>query len=320
MSASRISRLRFLFLEALVFGVSLGVVAAGQALAAEIDMQSAPEISKDLDLVPVAADARERLLRAISANGGLQSMSPSHHECPGDIPHVQNLPCGSSISQQLTTTDCPAPTSGGTFYGDFYSFSGTAGQTVTINVSSSVFDTYLVLFNPNIDLAAEDNDSGEGLNSRVVITLNISGTWYVVATSAFPASFGAYTVSLQCGGGGGGGACTPNATTLCLNNSRYRVTVTFSTPAGQSGNGMAVSETSDTGMFWFFSANNIEIIIKVVTGCSFNSRVWVFAGGLTNVAYTITVTDTVTGVSKAYSNPQGTPSQPVQDTDAFVCS
>jgi hypothetical protein len=83
---------------------------------------------------------------------------------------------------------------------------------------------------------------------------------------------------------------------------------------------MAVTETSDTGMFWFFSANNIEIIIKVVTGCSFNSRVWVFAGGLTNVAYTITVTDTVTGVSKTYSNPQGTPSQPVQDTDAFVCS
>jgi hypothetical protein len=73
-------------------------------------------------------------------------------------------------------------------------------------------------------------------------------------------------------------------------------------------------------MFWFFSSNNIEIIIKVVSGCAFNSRIWVFAGGLTNVAYTITVTDTVTGVSKTYSNPQGMPSQPVQDTDAFVCS
>jgi hypothetical protein len=83
---------------------------------------------------------------------------------------------------------------------------------------------------------------------------------------------------------------------------------------------MAVPETSDTGMFWFFSSNNIEIIIKVVTGCSFNSRIWVFAGGLTNVAYTITVTDTVTGAVKTYSNPQGSPSQPVQDTNAFVCS
>jgi hypothetical protein len=46
----------------------------------------------------------------------------------------------------------------------------------------------------------------------------------------------------------------------------------------------------------------------------------VFSGGLTNVAYTITVTDTVTGISKTYSNPQGTPSQPIQDTNAFVCS
>ncbi|HEY6066540.1 MAG TPA: hypothetical protein VIY96_10305, partial [Thermoanaerobaculia bacterium] len=122
-----------------------------------------------------------------------------------------------------------------------------------------------------------------------------------------------------CTGGGGGGGCTANATTLCLNNSRYRVTVTFSAPT-QSGNGMAIPQTSDTGLFWFFSANNIEIIIKVVTGCPVNNRIWVFAGGLTNVAYTITVTDTVTGVSKTYSNPQGTPSQPVQDTNAFVCS
>ena len=81
---------------------------------------------------------------------------------------------------------------------------------------------------------------------------------------------------------------------------------------------MAVSETTDTGMFWFFSANNIEMILKVVNGCALNSRYWVFAGGLTNVAVTMTVTDTANGTVRTYNNPQNTAFQPIQDTSAFA--
>jgi hypothetical protein len=79
-----------------------------------------------------------------------------------------------------------------------------------------------------------------------------------------------------------------------------------------------VTETSDTGTFWFFSANNIETIVKVVNGCAFNQRYWVFGGGLTNVAVTILVTDTQTGILRTYTNPQGTAFQPIQDTNAFA--
>jgi hypothetical protein len=42
------------------------------------------------------------------------------------------------------------------------------------------------------------------------------------------------------------------------------------------------------------------------------------AGGLTDVNVILTVTDTQTGVIKTYTNPQGTPFQPIQDTDAFA--
>ena len=46
-------------------------------------------------------------------------------------------------------------------------------------------------------------------------------------------------------------------------------------------------------------------MLKVVDGRAFNGHYWVFSGALSDVAYTITVTDTVTGVSKTYVNPSG---------------
>ena len=50
--------------------------------------------------------------------------------------------------------------------------------------------------------------------------------------------------------------------------------------------------TDDSGYLWFFDADNIELIVKVLDGCGVNNRYWVFAGGLTNVEVDIIVTDT----------------------------
>ena len=76
--------------------------------------------------------------------------------------------------------------------------------------------------------------------------------------------------------------------------------------------------TGDTGAFWFFSPGNVEVVIKVLNGCELNSRYWTFAGGLTDVSVILTVTDTHTGIIQTYSNPQGTPFGPIQDTSAFA--
>jgi hypothetical protein len=115
-----------------------------------------------------------------------------------------------------------------------------------------------------------------------------------------------------------GGSCTPSASSLCLRAARFRVEVQWTTPDGQSGAGRAVPLTSDTGYFWFFGATNVEVVLKVLDGCGLNSRFWVFAGGLTSVRTTITVTDTKTGAVKTYSNPQNTPFRPIQDSAAFA--
>jgi hypothetical protein len=85
---------------------------------------------------------------------------------------------------------------------------------------------------------------------------------------------------------------------------------------GTSAAGAAVPLTSDTGYFWFFSADNVELVIKVVDGRTVNSRFWVFYGALSDVEYAITVTDMTTGATKTYFNPQGQLAS-VPDTSAF---
>ena len=114
--------------------------------------------------------------------------------------------------------------------------------------------------------------------------------------------------------------CVTDTHTLCLNNGRFSVTADFqSTPEGPSSPATAVPLTSDTGYFWFFDPSNIELVTKVLDGCTVNGKYWVFASGLTNVGVQINVTDTVTGATKPYSNTFGTAFQPIQDTSAFPC-
>ncbi len=123
--------------------------------------------------------------------------------------------------------------------------------------------------------------------------------------------------------------CVPDATTLCLSNDRFSVTVNWANfaangfsllPATAAGSGNGVELSDDSGYFWFDNARgqrNAEILVKVLDGCSINGRFWVFAAATTNVEFTITVTDTQTAQSRAYSNAPGNPFPTVTDTAAF---
>jgi hypothetical protein len=119
-------------------------------------------------------------------------------------------------------------------------------------------------------------------------------------------------------GTGAANACVPGLTTLCLAGGRFQVQATWRNPQGQIGQGMAITLTPDTGYFWFFSSTNVEMVVKVLATCALNQRFWVFAGGLTDVQVTLTVTDTNNGTVKVYNNPQSTAFQPIQDTQAFA--
>ena len=55
-------------------------------------------------------------------------------------------------------------------------------------------------------------------------------------------------------------------------------------------------------------------------GCSYNGHYWVFGAALTNVEYTLRVTDTVTGRQVRYTNPLGVSSPAIVDTSALPCN
>jgi hypothetical protein len=113
-------------------------------------------------------------------------------------------------------------------------------------------------------------------------------------------------------------ACQPDARTLCLNDGRFQVRADWEDPSGNEGDGTAILPSDDSGEFWFFGADNTELVVKVLDGCAINESYWVFAAGLTDVAVTIEVTDTSTGQLREYDNPLGTGFVPILDTSAFA--
>ena len=115
------------------------------------------------------------------------------------------------------------------------------------------------------------------------------------------------------------GTCVPSSTVLCLQGGRFKVSVTWRQSSGATGVGSLVAgSTSDSGLFWFFSPTNYEMMAKVLNGCAVNNRHWVFFLATTNVGFTLTVTDTKTQQVKTYQNPPGKVSPVITDTSAFA--
>ena len=151
-------------------------------------------------------------------------------------------------------------------------------------------------------------------------TFSRAGSFIVTLYAGSLNGTGVATKTVVVAPGAASSPCVQSQTTLCLNNGRFSVTAHFRTVNNQSGDAMGVPLTSDSGYFWFFNPNNIEVVVKVLNACTqAQPRYWVFAAGLTNVEVTLTVTDTQAGGSpNIYQNPLNTPFAPIQDTGAFA--
>lgn len=105
-----------------------------------------------------------------------------------------------------------------------------------------------------------------------------------------------------------GGTCEAGETRLCLQDGRFSVEVELVDPKDmerKAGKVVASVGTKETGFFWFFSPTNVELAAKLLDGRALNGKFWFLYGGLSDVEYTVTLTDTVTGESKAYRNAAG---------------
>ena len=115
----------------------------------------------------------------------------------------QQIAIGQAMSGSLTVSDLQW--SDGARY-DPYIFYGQAGQYVTITMTSSDMDSYLILQDMNGNQIAYNDDGGGGLNAQIQQGLPMTGTYRIIAKAYRTNVFGNYTLMLA---GSGGVAMTP---------------------------------------------------------------------------------------------------------------
>lgn len=99
------------------------------------------------------------------------------------------------------------------------------------------------------------------------------------------------------------GACRDLPGILCFYD-RFEVSATWATD-DDAGQATPIPFSTETGLFWFFGGNNVELAVKILDGTPINGKHWVFYGALSDVEYEIDVFDTVTGTTKTYRNEKG---------------
>lgn len=112
---------------------------------------------------------------------------------------VTKLACPTqTVAASLTSDDCIALPDMTRY--DEWTFSGTVGQTITITMSATSFDTLLMLLDPSgKPVAVNDDASTTGTDSRLTFTLDATGTWTVIANSLSTSGSGSYVISADLG-------------------------------------------------------------------------------------------------------------------------
>ena len=121
--------------------------------------------------------------------------------------------------------------------------------------------------------------------------------------------------------------CTEDGHRACLQDGRFSVEarVSFTRSSGERvvdraagvKEAMLNGPTKTASLFWFFSEDNPELLVKVVNGCRVNGRHWVFGSAATDLDYSVLVTDNATGVTTTWRRNSSDPL--INDTAAFPC-
>ncbi len=107
-------------------------------------------------------------------------------------------------------------------------------------------------------------------------------------------------------------------TSLCLGEEgRFQVSAQWTT-AEDTGPATPLSVTADSGAFWFFRPDNLELTVKVLDACAAFGHYWVFISGLTNQGVEITVADTEADEVRTYTNELDEGFEAIRDTAAFA--
>ncbi|HEX8831336.1 MAG TPA: PPC domain-containing protein [Longimicrobium sp.] len=112
-------------------------------------------------------------------------------------PTPQALTAGTDVQGTLAEGDAEAD-DGALF--DYWSFTGRSGQSLTITMASSEFDTMLAvgqMENGQFREISNNDDGPDGTNSRLEVTLPANGEYIIRASSLAAGGLGAYTVRVE---------------------------------------------------------------------------------------------------------------------------
>jgi PKD repeat protein len=107
---------------------------------------------------------------------------------------------------------------------------------------------------------------------------------------------------------GTAGSCVEDPLTMCLINSRYKVTSHWKNQyAGGALSDLNKTRLTDaTGAFWLSDSSSFEYLIRIDTATN-NGHAWISIPMLTDVEFWVVVTDTVNGTSNEYHSLPGKP-------------
>jgi hypothetical protein len=115
------------------------------------------------------------------------------------------------------------------------------------------------------------------------------------------------------------GSCTPDANTLCLFGSRFKVTAQYQSYGSSTYSTATATGFSDnTGFFTTVTPGNVDVVVKLVNFCSLNNSWSAYIGGTTDLGVRVSILDTNTNNTYTASNPLGNPWSLIRQT-AFQC-
>jgi len=241
------------------------------------------------EAAPSAEWSQERLVRAfLDVNG--QPLENEHRK-EADYCTIQSISCGQTIFGSLEITDC-----GTTENIDFFQIVGNTAATpfITATLTSTDFAPFLGLLGYHPATVV----TYSAVNPTAQIQYKLTGQgapWTLGVTgSSGTYEFGNYSLSLQ---------CARSSPYLVLAQGRFLVKVDWQNQfSGTSGSGVPIPASDSTGFFYFTDPSNYELVVKIL---EINGAIKVFYAELTDLHFTITVTDNQTGAVKTYQNTPG---------------
>lgn len=225
--------------------------------------------------------------------------------------YAGTMSCGQTATGRVSVDSCESDG----LYGVGYSFNGTAGARITISGTSPDFGATIAIADGrsgNSTIHAVNAVSTRGATATISnFTLPYTGPYIILITPGVRFTFGNYSLTLSCTTSNTN--CTPSATAVCLLNGRFRVSINylnqFANPP-QPGTFVAArldssASNPDTATFGLSDPKAVEVVVRIVDARPFAPRFDIYYGGLTDLEYTVSVTDTVTGRAKTYRNPPG---------------